>query len=99
MSLWVPFGLQNGSIWDPGGGTGGEKATLAKSLFYLRKTIVFEVRGARARTQIEPKTCSESSSETNLFLLRFFCDFGTQNGAKMGPIWSKNQLKIVKLTY
>ena len=85
-AFWAPKWLDLG----PRGGTGGEKATLAKSLFYLRKTIVFEVRGARARTQIEPKTCSENSSENHLFLLRFFAILGP----KVEPKWVRFGAKI-----
>ena len=72
------------------GGARGEKETLAKSLFYLRKTMFFEVRGAPARIQIEPKTCSEKSSENHAFLLRFFAIWDP----KMDPKWVRFGPKI-----
>ena len=81
-AFWAPKWVDLG----PRGGTGGEKATLEKSLFYLRKTMFFEVRGARVRTQIEPKNCSENSSENHAFLLRFVAILGPNMEPKLPKI-------------
>ena len=74
IGLGVPLGTFGGQIClhlGVRGGTGGEKATLQKLLFYLSKTMFFEVLGARARTQIDAKTCSEKV----LKIMRFCFDF------------------------
>ena len=78
VSFFIGFGVPLDAFWAPNcfhlgarGGTGGEKARLQKSLFYLSKTMVFEVWGARARTQIDAKTCSEKV----LNIMRFCFDF------------------------
>ena len=76
--FFIGLGVPLDAFWAPNcfhlgarGGTGGEKARLQKSLFYLSKTMVFEVWGARARTQIDAKTCSEKV----LNIMRFCFDF------------------------
>ena len=85
-AFWAPKWLDLG----PRGATGGEKVALAESLFYLKKTMFFEVRGARGRIQIESKTCSENSSENHAFLLRFVAILGP----KMEPKWHGFGAKI-----
>ena len=87
----MPFGVDLGAFWEPKlrtlgawRGTGSEKAILQKPLFYLQKTMFFEVRRPRGRPQIQtmcPETDPENKSENHAF----FCDFGSQNGAQMGP--------------
>ena len=76
--FFIGLGVPLGAFWGPNcfhvgarGGTGGEKARLQTSLFYLSKTMVFEVWGARARSQIDAKTCSEKV----LKIMRFCFEF------------------------
>jgi len=52
--------------------------------------MFLEVRGAPARIQIEPKTCSEKSFENHAFLLRFFAIWDP----KMDPKWVRFGHKI-----
>ena len=52
--------------------------------------MFFWVRGAPARVKIEPKTCSEKSSENHVFLLRFFVVWGP----KIYPKWVRFGRKI-----
>ena len=85
-AFWGPKWLHVGAR----GGTGGEKAILKKTLLYVRKTMFFEVRGARVRTQIQLKNCSENSSENHALLLRFVAILGP----KMKPKWDRFGAKI-----
>ena len=90
------FGAHLEAIWGPKmhqfgarGGTGGEKATLQKPLFYLRKTMVFEVRRPRGRAQIEKKRVQKPIQKTGLEILRFFAILGP----KMEPKWDPNRIQ------
>ena len=89
-AFWALKWLDLGTRWS----TRGEKATLAKSLFYQTKTMLFKVWGVRGRIQIEPKTCSESSSENNAFLFIIFEILGP----KLEPKWIRFGAQIDRKT-
>ena len=71
------------------GVTGGEKATLKKPLFYLKKTMVFEVRRPRGRTQIHKKCAPKPIQKTSLKIMRFSAILGP----KMEPKWIQNRIQ------
>ena len=58
------------------GGPGSEKAILQKPLFYLRKTMVFEVRRPRGRAQIQKKRVPKPIQKTSLKIMRFSAILG-----------------------
>ena len=71
------------------GGPGSEKAILQKPLFYLRKTMVFEVRRPRGRPQIQKKCAPTPIQKTSLKLMRFSVILAP----KMEPKWVQNRIQ------
>ena len=92
----MPFGIDLGAFWEPKwmtlgawGGPGSEKAILQKPLFYLRKTMLFEVRRPRGRPQIQTKCAPKPIQKTSLEIMRFSAILGP----KMEPKWIQNRIQ------
>ena len=64
---------------------GAKRRSFKNLFFYLMKTMVFEVRRPRGRPQIQKKRAPKPSQKTGLKIMRFFYEFGSQNGAQLGP--------------
>ena len=95
----MPFGVDLGAFWEPKwmtlgawGGPGSEKAILQKPLFYLRKTMVFEVGRPRGRTQIHKKRVPKPIQKTSLKIMRFSAILGP----KMEPKWIQNRIRNLR---
>ena len=71
------------------GGSRERKGDPSKTLVLLSKTMVFEVRRPRGRTQMQKRSAPKPMQKTSLKIMRFFVILGP----KMEPKWIQNRIQ------
>ena len=84
-SIFAPFWLTKSASEPPG----RKKVDMRKPLFYLGKTILFELGGSPGL----PKSLPKATSEFKTFFHRFFLPKSPENGSRMGPKMIQKSLK------